>query len=159
MTVLPSQGSYFVSVDYSPLGFAGDDIAFCRHITEQARVTAIPLTAFYDAAGGPAAPGHYARFAFCKADATLDEALARLQPAFPGPARGAVDGHRVSRNAGVDAAGLTRSTSAALVADVAQLVERRFVVPVVAGSIPSFAPGIHSAGATLTPALSQGERE
>ena len=81
MTVLPSQGSYFVSVDYSPLGFAGDDVAFCRHITERAGVTAIPLTAFYDAAGGPA-PSHYARFAFCKADAILDEAVARLQRHF-----------------------------------------------------------------------------
>ena len=65
--MLPSQGSYFVSADFSPLGFAGDDVAFCRHITEHAGVTAIPVSAFYDAAGGPA-PGHYARFAFCKAD-------------------------------------------------------------------------------------------
>ena len=81
MAVLPSQGSYFVSVDFSPLGFAGDDVAFCRHITEAARVTAIPLSAFYDAAGGPA-PGHYARFAFCKADAVLDEAVARLRRHF-----------------------------------------------------------------------------
>ena len=84
--VLPSQGSYFVSADFSPLGFAGDDVAFCRHITEQAKVTAIPLSAFYDAAGGPA-PGHYARFAFCKADAILDEAVSRLQRHFrPGAA-------------------------------------------------------------------------
>ena len=83
MTVLPSQGSYFVSVDFSPLGFAGDDVAFCRHITEQARVTAIPVSAFYDAAGGPA-PGHYARFAFCKGDAILDEAVARLRQHFTG---------------------------------------------------------------------------
>ncbi len=75
--MLPSQGSYFVSADFSPLGFVGDDVAFCRHITEHAGVTAIPLSAFYDPAGGKA-PGHYARFAFCKSDAVLDEALARL---------------------------------------------------------------------------------
>ncbi len=81
--VLPSQGSYFVSADFSPLGFAGDDVAFCRHITEHAGVTAIPLSAFYDAAGG-AAPGHYARFAFCKGDAVLDEAVARLGRYFAG---------------------------------------------------------------------------
>ena len=87
MTVLPSQGSYFVSADFSPLGFAGDDVAFCRHITEQARVTAIPLTAFYDASGG-AAPGHYARFAFCKADSVLDEAVARLRQHFAGQRTG-----------------------------------------------------------------------
>ena len=75
--MLPSQGSYFVTADVNPLGFAGDDVAFCRHITEHAGVTAIPLSAFYDAAGGPA-PGHYARFAFCKSDAVLDEAVERL---------------------------------------------------------------------------------
>ena len=83
LTVLPSQGSYFVSADFAPLGFAGDDVAFCRHITEHAGVTAIPLSAFYDEAGGPA-PGHYARFAFCKADATLDEAVTRLRRHFSG---------------------------------------------------------------------------
>ena len=83
--VLPSQGSYFVSADFSPLGFAGDDVAFCRHITEHAGVTAIPVSAFYDAAGGPA-PGHYARFAFCKADGVLDEAVARLGRYFAGRA-------------------------------------------------------------------------
>jgi aspartate/methionine/tyrosine aminotransferase len=88
MTVLPSQGSYFVSADFSPLGFHGDDVAFCRHITEEARVTAIPLSAFYDAQGG-AAPGHFARFAFCKADSVLDEAVARLQRHFAAAQPGA----------------------------------------------------------------------
>jgi aspartate/methionine/tyrosine aminotransferase len=88
MTVLPSQGSYFVSADFSPLGFHGDDVAFCRHITEEARVTAIPLSAFYDAQGG-AAPGHFARFAFCKADSVLDEAVARLQRHFTAAQPGA----------------------------------------------------------------------
>jgi aspartate/methionine/tyrosine aminotransferase len=73
--VLPSQGSYFVTADFRPVGFTGDDVAFCRHITEEAKVTAIPVSAFYD---GEGAPNHFARFAFCKADAVLDEALARL---------------------------------------------------------------------------------
>ena len=76
--VLPAQGSYFVTADFAPLGFAGDDVAFCRHITEQARVTAIPVSAFY--AGD--APSHYARFAFCKRPEVLDEALARLGAHF-----------------------------------------------------------------------------
>jgi len=39
-----------------------------------ARVAAIQVSAFY--ASNP--PSHYARFAFCKRDAVLDEALARL---------------------------------------------------------------------------------
>ncbi len=79
LTVLPTHGSYFITTDFAPLGFAGDDVAFCRHITEHAGVTAIPVTAFYDA---PDAPRHYARFAFCKREAVLDEAVARLRKHF-----------------------------------------------------------------------------
>jgi len=82
--VLPTQGSYFITADFRPLGFTGDDVAFCRALTVEAKVTAIPVTAFYaprtqahDATTD--APNHYARFAFCKGDAVLDEALARLE--------------------------------------------------------------------------------
>ena len=78
MAMLPSQGSYFVTGDFNPLRFEGDDVAFCRHITEQAGVTAIPVSAFYEGA----APRHYVRFAFCKQDAVLDEAVARLTRHF-----------------------------------------------------------------------------
>jgi aspartate/methionine/tyrosine aminotransferase len=78
LTVLPAMGSYFVTADFAPLGFTGDDVAFCRHITEQARVTAIPVSAFYESE----APRHYARFAFCKRPEILDEAVARLAAHF-----------------------------------------------------------------------------
>ncbi len=81
--VLPTHGSYFITTDFAPLaarvGFNGDDVAFCRHITEYAGVTAIPVSAFYDE---PGAPKHYARFAFCKRPEVLDEALARLKKHF-----------------------------------------------------------------------------
>lgn len=73
--VLPTHGSYFITADVSRLGFAGDDAAFCRHITEAAKVAAIPVSAFY---AGPDAPRHYARFAFCKRPEVLEEALDRL---------------------------------------------------------------------------------
>ena len=76
--VLPVRGSYFITADVAPLGWNGDDVTFCRHITEHARVTAIPVSAFY--AGE--APGHYARFAFCKRPEVLDAALARLAAHF-----------------------------------------------------------------------------
>jgi aspartate/methionine/tyrosine aminotransferase len=78
--VLPAQGSYFITADYAPLGFNGDDVAFCRHITEQAGVTAIPVSAFYESE----APRHYARFAFCKSEAVLDAAVGRLAAHFAG---------------------------------------------------------------------------
>jgi N-succinyldiaminopimelate aminotransferase len=76
--VLPVQGSYFITADFRPLGFNGDDVAFCRHITEHAKVTAIPVTAFYEGE----APNHFARFAFCKRPAVLQEALDRLEKHF-----------------------------------------------------------------------------
>ena len=81
--VLPTSGSYFITTDFSPLRFNGDDIAFCRHITTEAKVTAIPVSAFYDPVDGPGnAPTHYARFAFCKRPEVLAEALTRLKKHF-----------------------------------------------------------------------------
>lgn len=78
--VLPAHGTYFVTTDFRPLGFNGTDEDFCRHITVEAGVTAVPVSAFYDQ---PAkAPRHFARFCFCKHDATLDDAICRLQRHF-----------------------------------------------------------------------------
>ncbi|MCQ8279063.1 aminotransferase [Acetobacteraceae bacterium KSS8] len=78
--VLPSRGSYFVVADITALGFDGDDTAFCRHITEHAGVAAIPVSAFYGDADPP--PRHLVRFAFCKQDSVLEEAVARLRRHF-----------------------------------------------------------------------------
>lgn len=76
--VLASRGSYFVTADFSTIGYHGDDVAFCQEITRAAGVAAIPVSAFY--AGE--APRHYARFAFCKREEVLDAALARLAAYF-----------------------------------------------------------------------------
>ena len=81
LSVLPTKGTYFITADFSGLGFDGDDLAFCRHITEQAGVAAIPVSAFYE---GPGAPRHYARFAFCKRPEVLAEAIDRLKRYFLG---------------------------------------------------------------------------
>ena len=78
LRTLPAQGGYFVNADFSTLGFDGDDVAFCRHITEHAGVAAIPVSAFYEGD----APRHWVRFAFCKQDSVLDEACARLARHF-----------------------------------------------------------------------------
>jgi N-succinyldiaminopimelate aminotransferase len=80
LSVLPTQGTYFITTDFAPMGFNGDDVAFCRHITERAGVTAIPVSAFYDDVAK--APRHYARFAFCKRPEVLDEAIERLRRHF-----------------------------------------------------------------------------
>jgi len=76
--VLACHGTYFISADFRPLGFNGDDVEFCRHITTEAGVTAIPVSAFYEGAG----PDHFVRFAFCKEDEVLRGALERLRRHF-----------------------------------------------------------------------------
>lgn len=76
--VLESQGTYFVTADFGKLGFDGDDVAFCRRITTAAGVAAIPVSAFYET--NP--PQTLIRFAFCKSDDVLKEALTRLARHF-----------------------------------------------------------------------------
>ncbi|MCW9035911.1 MAG: aminotransferase [Rhodospirillales bacterium] len=75
---LDCAGTYFLTTDFSPLGFKGDDSDFCRHITIEAGVTAVPVSAFYQEADVT----HFARFCFAKEDAAIDEALSRLQKHF-----------------------------------------------------------------------------
>ncbi len=67
-------GSYFIMADHSRFGFP-DDVAFCRYLTETIKVAAIPPSVFYD---NPAHGKSLARFAFCKKDQTLHDAVERL---------------------------------------------------------------------------------
>ncbi|BBY64787.1 pyridoxal phosphate-dependent aminotransferase [Mycolicibacterium helvum] len=73
-----SAGTYFLCADPRPLGYS-DSTAFCAELPSRAGVAAIPMSAFCD----PASPhfgawNHLVRFAFCKRDDTLDEAIRRL---------------------------------------------------------------------------------
>ncbi|MFE9561183.1 pyridoxal phosphate-dependent aminotransferase [Streptomyces sp. NPDC006487] len=68
------QGTYFVTADIRPLGEA-DGLAFCRSLPARCGVAAVPNQVFY---ADPAAGRPYVRFAFCKQQAVLDEALGRL---------------------------------------------------------------------------------
>ena len=76
--VMESQGTYFIAADFRKLGFNGDDVEFCMHITSKAGVSAVPLSAFYHDAN----INHYARFCYCKEDALIDSALERLKAFF-----------------------------------------------------------------------------
>jgi N-succinyldiaminopimelate aminotransferase len=67
-------GTYFVMADIRPLGF-DDDVDFCRALPERAGVAAIPPSSFYR---NREQGRHLVRFAFCKTDAVLDEAIRRL---------------------------------------------------------------------------------
>ena len=73
LRLLPSQGSYFQCVDYSAVSDLPEE-AYCRWLTEEVGVAAIPLSAFYQ--GG--FEQHLARFCFAKKDETLDAAIERL---------------------------------------------------------------------------------
>ena len=61
-----------------PLGY-DDGMTFCRDLPARAGVVAIPHSVFWDdqEVGGP-----LVRWAFCKRDDVIDEALARLGKAF-----------------------------------------------------------------------------
>lgn len=72
--VYPPQGTYFMMAGHSRFGFS-DDRAFCRHLVETARVVAIPPSVFYHR---PQDGSGLVRFAFCKDERTLGEALSRL---------------------------------------------------------------------------------
>ena len=73
--VLPSQATYFLNVDGTPLG-EPDATALCERLPIEAGVVAIPTAAF---AADPAGPTRsLVRFAFPKGDEVIDEALARL---------------------------------------------------------------------------------
>jgi N-succinyldiaminopimelate aminotransferase len=78
--VIDCAGTYFISADFRPLGFDGDDIAFCRYVTEKAGVTALPVSAFYQEGDVT----QYVRFCFCKENDVLDEASRRLKSFFRG---------------------------------------------------------------------------
>lgn len=73
-------GTYFVTADIRPLG-AIDGLEFCRELPARAGVVAVPTQVFYDdvEAGRP-----LIRFAFCKRDEVIDEAVRRLGNWRPG---------------------------------------------------------------------------
>ena len=74
LPTLPIGGAYFLMADIAGRGFA-DDVAFCRHLTAEVGVAAVPPSAFYlDPARAPL----LARFCFAKRDETLRAAAARL---------------------------------------------------------------------------------
>lgn len=75
-------GTYFVQADIRPLGFT-DGLALARDLPSLAGVVAVPSQVFYTR---PERGRHFVRFAFCKKDEVIDEAVSRLaRLAGPGP--------------------------------------------------------------------------
>ena len=78
--VFVPQGTYFATTDIQPLGY-DDGMEFCLSLPDRAGVVAIPHQVFYDhtEVGKP-----LVRWAFCKQDAVIDEALDRLTSGLVG---------------------------------------------------------------------------
>jgi N-succinyldiaminopimelate aminotransferase len=73
--VFRPSGTYFVTAGIGALGSV-DGVEFCRSLPERCGVVAVPTQVFYD---DVSAGRHLVRFAFCKRDEVLDEAVARLR--------------------------------------------------------------------------------
>ena len=76
LRVLDCAGTYFLMADIAARGF-DDDVEFCRFLTRNVGVAAVPPTAFFSDAN-KALGRRYARFSFCKKMTTLQLAAERL---------------------------------------------------------------------------------
>ena len=76
--VLPTGGTYFISVDIRSVGFDGNDVTFCEMIAREAGVAGIPLSAFYQ----DGEVDQFVRFCFSKQNDLLDQAAAKLKNFF-----------------------------------------------------------------------------
>jgi N-succinyldiaminopimelate aminotransferase len=74
LRVLPSEGTYFVTADISGRS-EKDGIGFCLELPERVGVAAIPTQVFYD---NQEPARTLVRFAFCKRESVIDEAVRRL---------------------------------------------------------------------------------
>jgi len=72
--LLPCEGSYFQTADYSAISNE-DDRAFAERVAREFGVATIPLSPFYK---DPPAGQRLLRFCFAKQDATLDAAIEKL---------------------------------------------------------------------------------
>lgn len=74
LKLLPCEGTYFQSVDISEVSALGE-ADFCKWLTTEVGVAAIPTSAFY----GNGFDQHVVRFCFAKKTETLELALEKLQ--------------------------------------------------------------------------------
>jgi N-succinyldiaminopimelate aminotransferase len=78
LPVVGPEATYFATVDVRGVQPDGDGLAFCRSLPERAGVVAVPTVVFYDPAHAHLGR-HLVRFAFCKSDAVLADAVRRLR--------------------------------------------------------------------------------
>jgi N-succinyldiaminopimelate aminotransferase len=78
LPVISPEATYFATVDVRPVQPDGDGLTFCRELPKRAGVVAVPTVVFYDPAHAHLGR-HLVRFAFCKQDAVLADAVERLR--------------------------------------------------------------------------------
>jgi N-succinyldiaminopimelate aminotransferase len=78
LPVISPEATYFATVDVRAVQPDGDGLAFCRSLPDRAGVVAVPTGVFYDPAHAHLGR-HLVRFAFCKSDEVLAEAVERLR--------------------------------------------------------------------------------
>jgi N-succinyldiaminopimelate aminotransferase len=78
LPVISPEATYFATVDVRPVQPDGDGMAFCRSLPERAGVVAVPTVVFYDPAHAHLGR-HLVRFAFCKRDEVLADAVGRVR--------------------------------------------------------------------------------
>jgi N-succinyldiaminopimelate aminotransferase len=76
--VISPEATYFATVDVRPVQPDGDGLAFCRALPERAGVVAVPTVVFHSPQNAHLGR-HLVRFAFCKSDEVLGEAVRRLR--------------------------------------------------------------------------------
>ena len=77
LPVISPEATYFATVDVRSVQPDGDGLAFCRSLPARAGVVAVPSGVFYDPAHAHLGR-HLVRFAFCKRDEVLADAVRRL---------------------------------------------------------------------------------
>jgi aspartate/methionine/tyrosine aminotransferase len=83
--VYEPEGTYFVMVDHTPFGFE-NDVAFCKYLIEEVGIAAIPPSVFYT---NPEDGKNLVRFAFCKDEQTLRDAVEKLKTNLKRPVNSA----------------------------------------------------------------------
>ena len=78
--VLRSEGTYFITASIRNISNE-PDVVFCKRMTREAGVAAIPVSVFYSADS----PRDLVRFAFCKTPALIEQAGSRLARYFARP--------------------------------------------------------------------------
>ena len=81
LTVYPAEGGFFLVASVKNIkSIDGDAIQYCKKLArEGAKVSAVPMTPFYNPAKAATNPTDLVRFAICKKRATIEEAAKRIR--------------------------------------------------------------------------------